>query len=251
MTEIDFLKSREVTELIHFTPVTNLPSILANGIIPRNRLEQEGAEFTYADENRYDGKEHINLSITNPNIRMFFKFRKRIPVDFVVLTLDTSILSKYNHSYRATNAASNQAMPCSVEELFYGNRPEGFQNNWTTDNQAEVLVDETISPEYILSVQFPVEGKEPSDRIRQCFNEAKKIIEKNKLSAELVINHEKFAWNSLAAGYGQAKTYSAFFESWKADFTEYEQIVKVINEYKWSTKFDSIAVANNELVVLV
>jgi len=247
LTEIDFLKNRGVTELIHFTPATNLPSILANGIIPRNRLEQDGAEFTYTDENRHDGKDHINLSITNPNIRMFFKFRKRIPVDFVVLTIDTSILAKYKHSYRATNAASNKAMPCSVEELFSGNRPEGFQNNWTTDNQAEVLVDEIISPEYILSVQFPVEGKEPSDRIRQYFNEAKKIIEKNKLRAELVINHEKFAWNSLATGYGQAKTYSAFFESWKADFTEYEQIVKVINEYKWSTKFDSIAVANNEL----
>jgi superfamily II DNA helicase RecQ len=247
LTEIDFLKSRGVTELIHFTPVTNLPSILANGIIPRNRLEQEDVEFTYTDEKRHDGKEHINLSITNPNIRMFYKLRKRIPVDFVVLTIDTSILSKYRHSYRATNAASNKAMPCSVEELFSGNRPEGFQNNWTTDNQAEVLVDEIISPEYILSVQFPLEGKKPSDCISQSFNETKKIIEQNKLSAKLVINHEKFAWNSLAAGYGQAKTYSAFFESWKADFTEYEQIVKVIDEYKWSTKFDSIAVANNEL----
>ena len=247
LTEIDFLRSRGVTELIHFTPATNLPSILANGIIPRNRLEQEGAKFVYPDPNRHDGKEHINLSITNPNIRIFFKFRKRMPNDFVVLTLDTSILSKYNHSYTTTNAASNQAMPCSVEELFSGNRPEGFRNNWTTDNQAEVLVDETISPEYILSVQFPVEGKKPSDSIRQCFNETKKIIEQNKLRAELVINHEKFAWNPRAAGSGYAKTYSTFFESWKADFTEYEQIVEVINEYKWSTKFDSIAVVHKEL----
>jgi len=247
LTEIEFLKSRGVTELIHFTPATNLPSILANGIIPRKRLEQVGVEFTYVDENRLDGKEHINLSITNPNIRMFFKFRKRMQCDFVVLTLDTSILSKYNHSYITTNAASNQAMPCNIEELFSGNRPEGFQNNWTTDNQAEVLVDETISPEYILSVQFPVEGKEPSSSIRQCFNETKILIEQNKLRAELVINHEKFTWNPLAVGSGYAKTYSAFFESWKADFIEYEQIVEVINEYKWTTKFDSIAVAHNEL----
>jgi len=236
-----------VTELIHFTPTANLPSILENGIIPRNCLEYEGTEFVYTDENRYDGKEHINLSITNPNIRLFYTFRKRIPGDFVVLTLDISLLPKYKHSYKATNAASNQAISCSVEELFSGNRPEGFQDNWTTDNKSEVLVDETISPEYILSVQFPVEGKEPSESIRQCFNETKKIIEQNKLRAKLVINHEKFAWNPVAAGIGYAETYFAFFESWKADFAEYDQIVEVINENKWSTKFDSIAVAHNEL----
>ena len=118
MTEIDFLISRGVTELIHFTPATNLPSILANGIIPRNRLEQEGAEFTYTDEYRHDGKEHINLSITNPNIRMFFKFRKRMPDDFVVLTLDTSLLSKYNHSYTAScnsvNAERRRPIRCKL-----------------------------------------------------------------------------------------------------------------------------------------
>lgn len=227
--------------------MTNLPGILENGIIPRNRLEQEGAVFAFADEYRHDGKEHVNLSITNPNISMFFKFRKQMPYDFVVLTLDTSLLSKYNHSYTATNAASNQAMPCSVEELFSGNRPEGFKDNWTTDNQAEVLVDDIISPEYILSVQFPVEAEEPSDSIRQWFNTTKEIVKQKKLGAELVINHKKFAWNPLAVGSGYAETYSAFFESWKADFTEYEQIVNAINEYKWSTKFDSIAVSYNEL----
>lgn len=247
MTEIEFLRSRGVTELIHFTPSINLPNILANGIIPRSRLERDGVEFTYADENRYDGKEHINLSITNPNIRMFFKFRKQIPNDFVVLTLDISILSKYNHSYTATNAASNKAMSCSVEELFSGNRPEGFRDNWTTDNQAEVLVDDTISPEYIINVQFPVDGKEPSDSIRKCFNETKKIIEENKLHTELIINHEKFAWNSFAVGGGYTETYSAFFESWKADFADYEKIIEVVKEYKWSTKFDSIAIDHNEI----
>jgi superfamily II DNA helicase RecQ len=247
LKETDFLRSRGVTELIHFTPAMNLPSILENGIITRNLLEQESTDFISTDEYRHDGKEHINLSITNPNIRMFYAFRKRMSCDFVVLTLDLSLLSEYNHSYKATNAASNQAMSCSVEELFSGNRPEGFKDNWTTDNQAEVLVDEIISPEYILSIHFPVEGEEPSDSIRRCFNETKKIIEQEKLRAELIISNKQFAWNSLALGSGHTETYSAFFESWKADFAQYEQIAEVINEYKWSTKFDSLAVAYSEL----
>lgn len=88
MTVTDFLKKQGVNELIHFTPATNLPSILLNGLISRERLEQEGRKFTYTDEKRLDGKDHINLSITNPNIRMFYKLRKQMPVEFVVLTID-------------------------------------------------------------------------------------------------------------------------------------------------------------------
>lgn len=247
MTETDFLKSIGVTELVHFTPAANLPGILVKGIIPRSLLEKEGGDFVYTDEIRIDGKEHINLSITNPNIKMLFKYRKQLPYDFVVLTIDISILDKYKHSYTTTNAASNRAMPCSVEELFAGNRPEGFKDNWTTDNQAEVLLEETIAPEYILSVQFPVEGKEPSNSIRQCYETTKKIVKQRKIRVELIINHKKFAWNSLAVGSGYAEAYSAFFESWRADFSEYQKIVKVINEHKWSVKFDSIAVAHSEL----
>lgn len=250
MSEIEFLRIRGVTELIHFTPVSNLPSILANGIIPRSRLEQDGFEFVYTDENRYDGKQHINLSITNPNISMFFKFRKRMSVDFVVLSLNISLLTKYKHSYTATNAASNHTMSCNVEELFTGNRPNGFKDNWPTDNQAEVLVDETIAPEFILSIQFPVEGEEPSESVLQYFNNTKAIVTQRKLRAELIISHKKFAWNQIATGSGYTETYSAFFESWKADFTEYKQIVEVIKECKWTTKFDSIAVAHSELVNL-
>ena len=71
MTETDFLKSIGVTELVHFTPAVNLPNILTKGIIPRSLLEKEGGDFAYTDDIRLDGKEHINLSITNPNIKMF------------------------------------------------------------------------------------------------------------------------------------------------------------------------------------
>lgn len=247
MTEIEFLRSRGVTELIHYTPVANLPSILAKGIIPRNLLEQEGAEFVYTDENRNDGKEHVNLSITNPNIRVLYKCRKQMPDDFVVLTLDINLLSIYNRSYTAMNAASNRAMQCNVEELFYGNRPKGFQDNWTTDNQAEVLVDEIISPNYIRSIHFPAEGGVPTESIRKCFDQTRKIIEIKELNIECIINYEKFAWNQLAVSSSYGELYSVFLDSWKENFIQYEQIIEKIREFKCSTIFDSIAVSQNEL----
>lgn len=247
MAEVEFLKSRGVTELIHFTPINNLPNILKEGLVPRKILEDKGADFIWLDAYRHDGKNHINLSISNPNIKMFYSYRKPNDLDFVVLTLDPSLVSQYHCTYTTTNAASNTAMSSSVEELFSGNRPEGFQDNWTTDNQAEVLVEETISPEYILSIQFPVEGTEPSSRILQHFNQAKQIVYNNKLKAELIIHHGKFVWNPLAVGFGPKETYSAYYQSWKADFTEYEIIAQAVEEYKWFTKFDTKAFSRKEI----
>jgi hypothetical protein len=247
LSELEYLKSRGVTELIHFTPMSNIKNILSKGIIPRNQLEKDGEMFTFSDEVRLDGKEHINLSITNPNIKMFFKFRKKNEDPFVVITLNPSLLSKYKHSFSATNAASNKSMSCSIEELFSGNRPQGYQNNWTTDNQAEILVGEVISPNYIQSIHFPVEGKYPSENVRLFYDEVKEIIISNKLRISLIISHSKFAWNHIAAGSGVSHVYSAFYESWKADFSEYEKILDVINEIKTTTRFDTCAVSHNEL----
>ena len=148
MSASDYLRARGVVDLVHFTPASNLAGILADGIVPRDVLEEDGKEFTCYDQRRFDGKRHVNLSITHPNVSLFFKFReeaKRLKADakdhvFAVLTLDPSLLDEYagQVEFRATNAASNRAMDCSVQELFGGYRTTQ-KDNETSDNQAEVL----------------------------------------------------------------------------------------------------------------
>ena len=47
------------------------------------------------------------------------------------------------------------------------------------------------------------------------------------------------SWNPIVVGSGHTKANSIYFESWKIDFSQYRDIVEIINGYKWCTKFDS------------
>lgn len=252
----DYLKARGVVDLIHFTPVRNLAGILAEGIVPRDVLERDGKEFVCYDQKRLDGKRHVNLSITHPNISLFFKFRKEASERttdatdhvFAVLTLDPSLLDAYADSvmYRATNAASITAMDCSVQELFGGARTTQ-RDNETTDNQAEVLVATTIDPKYIKTIEFPVDGEEPTEEVRSLYEGTKRLVAHHGLKAELRIHDERFRWDARIAGRGRDEVHRAYFESWKGGFEQYEALSRALSEFKWTTKFDTIAVPRTEV----
>lgn len=53
---LSFLKSRGVSEFVHFTSVDNLPGILQNGLLPRAELERREIAFQHNDSLRLDGK---------------------------------------------------------------------------------------------------------------------------------------------------------------------------------------------------
>lgn len=127
--DLAFLKGRGVEHFVHFTAISNLKNIVKRGLVPRAVLEKEGVDFAYNDDNRYDGKEHINLSITRPNNRLFYVMRKRYPERrYAILTINPAILGRFpkegSCSYRfvAVNAASSSAMSCNVEQMFVGGR---------------------------------------------------------------------------------------------------------------------------------
>lgn len=251
-----YLKARGVVDLVHFTPASNLAGILADGIVPRDILEEDGKEFTYYDLMRRDGKRHVNLSITHPNISLIFKFRKEArerTVDatdhvFAVLTLDPSLLDEYAGEvmFRATNAASNRAMDCSVQELFGGERNTQKENE-TSDNQGEVLVATTIDPKYIKTIEFPVDGEEPSEEVRRLYESTKRLVAHHGINAELRIHDERFRWDSRIAGRGWDEVRRAYFESWKGGVEQYEALSRALSDFKWTTKFDTIALTRKEV----
>lgn len=236
-------------DLVHFTSASNLAGILAGGIVPRDILEQDGKDFAYSDPHRLDGKGHVNLSITHPNVSMFWKFRigakERV---FVVLTLDVSLLDEYDDkvTYRATNAASNRAMDCSVQELFGGERTTQ-KDNETSDNQAEVLVATTIDPKYIKTIEFPVDGEEPSEEVRHLYESTKRLVAHHGIDAELRIHDDRFRWDSRIAGRGWDEVHRAYFESWKGGVEQYETLSRALSDFKWTTKFDTIALTREEV----
>ena len=128
---LEHLHERGVTRFVHFTSLDNLDSILERGLVPRRTLNDEGIDYLANDQLRLDGLDHVNLSITHPNIKFFYKIRKTYPERYyVVLAIRPDVLLAYTgdgdrrrYSFSNTNAASNRAMSCNVEQLFSGQRP--------------------------------------------------------------------------------------------------------------------------------
>lgn len=164
------VKKREVENLVHFTRLSNLDSILKHGIISREQLEQDPiCKSTFNDPLRLDRQTNANCcSIDFPNYRMFFPLRedhgKR---KWVVLLLDKSILWKNDCAFCVTNAASSTVTRIPIKDrkgkkafnkLFKEAREKPPRNhmylpdNFPTDPQAEVLVFDSIKPKHIIQV---------------------------------------------------------------------------------------------------
>lgn len=161
-----------ITKLIHFTRLENLKWILRYGLLSRKSL-QEFSQIQHPifnDSYRFDGHlEAICLSISFPNYKMFYKLRQDNPnKDWAVLVIDSRILWEFDCAFYTENAASNIARNTSIQQRKeYSSFVEMFSdynhikrsnlcipNNYPTNPQAEVLVFESINPEYILEVHF-------------------------------------------------------------------------------------------------
>lgn len=153
--DFKYLEQRGVKEIIHFTDIDNLESIALNGLLPRNLLEQEEIVYTFNDIHRFDGINHLNLSITNPNINMFYRFRKNNPLRrYAVISIDISLIKELNptdYYFTTTNAASNNAQIVNVEELFSGYRGN-LPENCSTDNQAELIIKSRIDLRFVNAI---------------------------------------------------------------------------------------------------
>ena len=123
----------------------------------------------FNDQKRSDGyKNAICLSISFPNYQMFYKYSAENQADWAILLLKPAVLWELDCAYCQENAASKAVLPIPLEDrrnpdalrkMFsdYGNvsrQSLNIPNNYPTHPQAEVLVFDAISPEYIQSVHF-------------------------------------------------------------------------------------------------
>lgn len=69
------IEDRKIPALTHFTSLSNLESILENGLYSRDKVD-ESVEVN--DEMRLDGRKNtISTSIGFPNSKMFYKYRNQ------------------------------------------------------------------------------------------------------------------------------------------------------------------------------
>ena len=170
---IDFLLSRGVQFLIHFTPIENLKFILRDGICPRNKQPVKGI---YTDDMRLDRHEDASsISISYPNYVMLYRKRKETQMNgFAILFIDINALTeiKYdNIAYYQSNAAETinmysdfkkhvgiDALKSMFADCVYSKDMEvrradqQLSLEYTTHPQAEILIKQIIPPKYIRKI---------------------------------------------------------------------------------------------------
>ena len=111
----EFMRSRQIDTLFHFTRANNLPNIFQYGLLPKESLLDNEIDAEFNDRYRYDGCEDaLCASLEFPNYKMFYSLRTDNPdVDWAVIKLDARILLDYdcNGVQREHNKKLNNGLP--------------------------------------------------------------------------------------------------------------------------------------------
>jgi len=167
----DRVVARGIKFLFHFTNIENLDSILLNGLMPRQTLEEAATDAHTNDILRLDGcMEASCVSIGFPNYKMFYKYRcENIQNEWTVLAINPMVLWTKDCAFCSANAASaavtsiplaERKQKKAFESMFAEIPDKPTRNemnippNLPTDPQAEVLVFDQIDPDLILGAAF-------------------------------------------------------------------------------------------------
>lgn len=166
----EFVTSRNIRHLVHFTQASDVASILKHGLLSRDLLDQKGLPYSFTDAQRLDGhRDACCLSIDFPNSLMFYAKRQEFgQVDcWAVLRVKASVMWELDCAFFHKNAAhhSFRTQPISrfksllaLQQMFactegvIGQPHFGVRRRQPDDVQAEVLVFDPISPDYIVDV---------------------------------------------------------------------------------------------------
>lgn len=176
MARIDDIKKildeRGIKELLHFTQLENLPSILRDGLKTKDDLDDQAK---CNDELRLDNHtDTISMSVHHPNDPMFYKYRTELKkenpkADWCILVVPASILLEQDALFCKRNAACTSISTQSEDDLRKPESLEGMfdeipghtpreehclKSSDPTDVQAEILVKGTISPDKIKTIVF-------------------------------------------------------------------------------------------------
>ena len=166
---INILKNRNITKLIHFTDVRNMPSILEHGILPPKRLKEDGIEPHSNDPNRFDNQlEGISVSIMKRNQHVLKKFHNRDPRQWVEIEINPDVAVTKNCLFYQTNASNGKYKDVNEEYLRSSKafasifdeqvitkgktyKRDNKKSYEPTDEQAEIIVRWKIPKRKILS----------------------------------------------------------------------------------------------------
>lgn len=165
------VEEKGIEYLVHFTRLENLDSILQNGLISRQQLPMVNPYALFNDYLRLDNCQNaICSSITHPNYKMFYSLRMQDTTkEWCVIGIKKDVLWEKNCVFCVENAASSNVTSIPLmyrmgvnafNKLFeeIEGKPSreqlGLTSDCPTNPQAEVLVFNSIEPNYIVGVAF-------------------------------------------------------------------------------------------------
>lgn len=156
--------------LFHFTDIRNIGSILEFGLLPRNDPQFKLLEVHGKDNTRFDNYGTC-FSVGFPNYKMLHS-KSQKGNSFAIFEIDTDCLTSGNWLAYPTNSS---LVVGQHPKAFTGTNAFGYlfenklatesgqladrgrlkiQDGWTTDPQAEVILNDAISSESIKAVHF-------------------------------------------------------------------------------------------------
>ena len=182
----NIIQQRKIQNLVHFTKIKNLESILTNGFLSRQYLESNKIKSEFNDTERWDNKPTATcFSIEFPNTFLLNTF-KEIYKDakWVIILLDINLLNNSNKKcfcnknaggapnwLNCDNSKKDWAFEKMFDEQIYNsNSPLRSQQEYIksylpTDIQAEILIEDIIDPLYIKCLLF-----ETQEDLETCKN---------------------------------------------------------------------------------
>ena len=151
------LNKYNICYFYHFTNVLNLDSILKNGILSVNELNNRGIKYFCTDKDRLDQQlDYISLSLNTSNKSMLKYKKETINTEWIVFELDAeSIIRKYYNKifYCKYNASAPSTIKMLSENKEFMKSSVAFNNMFDDSKQphfqAELLVPGIIGIEDI------------------------------------------------------------------------------------------------------
>jgi|TARA_B100000929_G_C15421289_1_gene391434 hypothetical protein len=172
----EIIQKRNIKQLVHFTRVENLKSIINNGILSRSELNKRSIKVKYNDDKRLDNWLNTSsFSVTERSNYLINRFNDRFNLklnNWFNILIHTRILTEKECIFCDTNAASGKfgiyrenTNPLKLPEIFESlfnktvQRTTGVtvrtqqNDNQTTCSQAEICIFGVIEKKYFLNLK--------------------------------------------------------------------------------------------------
>lgn len=204
---LKIIKKRNIQNLVHFTNIKNLASVLlCEALLSVDELQKNNIKYFRTDSNRYDEQlEYISTSVSFPNYKMLYKKQNELPnYNWIIFLIDPKILiDKLDTLFVSNNSASSEIKSKLIENKEYFLTAEAFEdmfknyitNNqfvkgrdvvlpteYATDSQAEVMIKDKVELKYIKGIIV---------KDQKSWYEVKNIV-KNKI--DVIIDESMFSY---------------------------------------------------------